>query len=262
MRLTVIGCAGSVAGLDNPASCYLVEADTIQGGEARTWRLILDLGGGAIGPLQGVIDPATIDGILISHGHQDHCADVASLSVLLRYGPAARSGLAPIPLWGPAGVDARVRQIDGADDGAGLAPFAWEPLAPGEKRTLGPFTVTAARAWHPVPALAYRIEGPGESGTSAVLVFTGDTDLADDVVALSAGADVLLAEAGWAHRLDNPAGIHMTGAQAGQLASRSGAKRLIVTHVASWVDPTETLAQARAWHTDAVLAKPGVIVAV
>ncbi|NYI42015.1 MBL fold metallo-hydrolase [Demequina lutea] len=255
MRLTVIGCAGSVAGPDNPASSYLLDAEA----DGRTWRLLLDLGSGAIGPLQAVLDPATLDGILISHGHPDHCADLASLSVLLRYGPSSGTGLAPIPLWGPDGIDERVRQVEGASDDAGLAPFAWRALAPGETRSLGPFTVTAARAWHPVPALAYRIEGPSESGGAATVVFTGDTDLCDDIVAIAADADVLLAEAGWADRAENPIGIHLTGAQAGELARRARAKRLVVTHVASWVDPTATLAQARAEHPHAVLAAPGVV---
>lgn len=255
MRLTVIGCAGSVAGPDNPASSYLVEADD----DGRTWRLLIDMGSGAMGPLRALIDPATIDGILVSHGHPDHCADLVSLSVLLRYGPSAGAGLAPVPLWGPEGIDERLLQIEGASDRAGLAPFAWREFSPGETRALGPFIVTAARAWHPVPALAFRIEGPSESGGRGALLFTGDTDLSDEVVAVAANADLLLAEAGWAHRAENPPGIHLTGAQAGELARRAGANRLVVTHVASWVDPRATLAQARAEFPNAVLAAPGVV---
>ncbi len=255
MRLTIVGCAGSVAGPDNPASSYLLEADSA----GRTWRLLIDLGSGAVGPLQAIVDPAMIDGILVSHGHPDHCADLASLSVLLRYGPAQGTDLAPIPLWGPEGIDERIRQVEGSSDDAGLAPFAWSAVAPGERRSLGPFSVTATRAWHPVPALAYRIEGPSESGGRATLVFTGDTDLSDEVVAVAAGADLLLAEAGWAHRAENPPGVHLTGKQAGELARRAGAVRLVVTHVASWVDPGPTLEQARAEHSDATLAAPGVV---
>ena len=107
--------------------------------------------------------------------------------MLLRYGPAVETGLAPIPLWGPEGIDERIRQVEGSADDSGLAPFAWSALEPGESRALGPFTVTAARAWHPVPALAYRIEGPSEMGGTASMVFTGDTDMCDEVVALAAG---------------------------------------------------------------------------
>ena len=44
MKLTVLGCSGSVPGPDSPASGYLVEAEG--------YRLVLDLGHGAFGALQ------------------------------------------------------------------------------------------------------------------------------------------------------------------------------------------------------------------
>lgn len=44
MRLTVVGCSGSIPSPRSPASCYLLEAEG--------FRLVLDLGSGALGPLQ------------------------------------------------------------------------------------------------------------------------------------------------------------------------------------------------------------------
>jgi ribonuclease BN (tRNA processing enzyme) len=260
MRLVVIGCAGSVAGPELPASCYVVEAE---GGD-RTWRVALDVGSGSFGPLRGVMDPAELDGVFISHGHPDHCADLTALSVWLRYGPPAQTPREPMPLFGPEGIDRRLRELEGdiADaDGpsADSGPFAWQEMAPGDSVQIGPFTVTAFEAWHPVPALAYRITGPASGGGEAVITFTGDTDLSETVVEAARDADLVLAEAGWAHREVNPPGIHMTGAQAGELARRAGATHLVVTHVASWVDPAETLIQACGFHSDAVLAMPGVV---
>lgn len=257
MRLTVIGSAGSVAGPANPPSCYLVEAEAA----GRTWRLVVDLGPGTLGPLGRHTDPARVDAVLVTHGHVDHCADLAGLSVLRRYGPTAGQGLPRLVLLGPRGLDTRIRELAG-DTGpeptyTDLAPFDFTALAHSAHISLGPFDIEVAAAWHSVPALAYRIEGPGERGGRVALVYTGDTDLCDEVRTLARGADLLLAEAGWAHREENPPGVHMTGAQAGQLAAASGVARLVVTHVASWVDPTPTLAQARAHHADAVLAAPG-----
>lgn len=254
MRLTVVGCAGSVAGPDNPESCYLVEADH----QGRTWRLVMDLGAGALGELQRLADPARLDAVLISHGHTDHCADLAGLSVWCRYGPSKDDNLPRLPLWGPEGIDGRVRQFAGSLDTADLAPYAWAEMVPAETRVVGPFTITASRAWHPVPALGYRIEGPAEGGGTATIFYTGDTDLDDGVVDAARGADLLLAEAGWAHREQNPPGYHLSGAQAGELAARAGVGRLVVTHVASWVDPGETLDQAKLRAPEAVLAAPGV----
>ena len=48
MRLTVVGCSGSFPGPESAASCYLVEAT---GTDDRTWRILLDLGSGALGPI-------------------------------------------------------------------------------------------------------------------------------------------------------------------------------------------------------------------
>ena len=59
MRLTVIGCSGSFAGPESAASCYLLEGEH----EGRTWRVLLDLGSGALGTLQRYVDPLTSVGI-------------------------------------------------------------------------------------------------------------------------------------------------------------------------------------------------------
>ncbi|MFC8943216.1 MBL fold metallo-hydrolase, partial [Streptomyces griseoincarnatus] len=52
MRLTVVGSSGSVPGPDSACSCYLVEQDG--------FRLLLDLGTGAVGPLQRYVAPADV----------------------------------------------------------------------------------------------------------------------------------------------------------------------------------------------------------
>ncbi len=254
MKLTIVGCAGSTAGPFSAASCYLLEAES----DGRTWRVVLDLGSGAIGPLQRYCDPATLDAVFVSHGHPDHCADLSALSVLRRYGPTKDDNLAPLPLYGPEGIDRRIVEVAGGDPATELAPFAWTPLSAGDQVSVGPLALVVEAAWHPVPALAVRIVGPSHNGGTATLVYTGDTDRTDAIDALCADADLLLAEAGWAHREVNPPGVHLNGAQVGELARDAGVDRVILTHVASWVDPEATLVQARDAVGDrAVLARPG-----
>ncbi|MDN4478888.1 MBL fold metallo-hydrolase [Demequina sp. SYSU T00039] len=254
MRLTVVGCAGSTAGPDSAASCYLVETEV----EGRTWRVVLDLGSGAIGPLQRFCDPATVDAVVVSHGHPDHCADLAALSVLRRYGPRKDGALAPIPLYGPPGLDQRIVQIAGSHDDHDLDPFSYTPVAGGDRVEVGPFVLDFADAWHPIPAVAVRVTGPSVVTETGSLVFTGDTDVCEPVLELARDADLLLAEAGWAHQRVNPEGIHMNGTQAGTLARDAAVGELVLTHVASWVDPTGALELATAaYGAPAALATPG-----
>lgn len=249
--LTIVGCAGSTAGPDSAASCYLLSHTDDAG---RTWRLVLDLGSGAIGPLQRYCDPARVDGVLISHGHPDHCADLGALDVLRRYGPAREEDLPLIPLLGPAGIDRRIGDVSGDPHDRGAATFDYRPLEPGAAARIGPFTIETARAHHPVPALAFLISA-GES----TLLYTGDTDRCAEVDALAArpGVDVILGEAGWAHREVNPPGVHMNGDQLGRMAAEAGAEVLIVTHIASWVEPEPTMEAVRRHVPGAVLARPG-----
>ena len=102
MRLTVVGCSGSYPGPDSPASCYLLEADH----DGRTWRILLDLGSGALGPLHRYADPLAIDGVFLSHLHADHCLDLCGYHVLRRYHP---DGPQPrVPVWGPHGTADRM----------------------------------------------------------------------------------------------------------------------------------------------------------
>src|SRR5215469_8999004 len=79
MRLTVIGCSGSFPGPDSPGSFYLVEAEG--------FRLLLDLGNGALGALQRHCGLYDVDAICLSHLHADHCLDLLTYT-LARHSPA------------------------------------------------------------------------------------------------------------------------------------------------------------------------------
>ena len=108
VRLTVVGCSGSYAGPDSPASCYLLEAD----GEDRTWRILLDLGNGALGALHNYTDPLGIDAVALSHLHPDHCLDLCGYYVMRKYHPSGAQ---------PRLAGLRTERL-GRADGAGLRP--------------------------------------------------------------------------------------------------------------------------------------------
>ena len=93
MKLTIIGCTGSMSGPDSAASSYLVQADGADpDGEVRTWSVVLDLGPGAMGQMLRYLDPIDLDAILISHCHADHIVDLVGMHVFRRWNPTGALG--------------------------------------------------------------------------------------------------------------------------------------------------------------------------
>jgi len=257
VRLVVVGCAGSYPGPEAACSSYLVQADDAAG---RTWSVLLDLGNGALGPLQRYGDPAALDGVALSHLHADHVADMVVLSVLRRYRPAGP--MPPLPVWGPDGTSERLAQLAGKDPAADCsAQFTVRPWAADEPVVVGPLTLMPVAMHHSVPTFGVRVSGPaeGDPGRTVTLAYTGDTDAGPGLDALAAGVDLLLAEASFVEgRDDAHRGVHLTGRRAGQAAARGGAGRLLLTHVPAWNDPSTAPAEARAVYAGPVdLARPG-----
>jgi len=234
VRLTIVGCSGSYPGPDSPASCYLLEAD---GEDGRTWRILLDLGNGALGQLQRYADPLAIDAVLISHHHADHCLDMCGYYVMRKYHPTAPQPR--IPVWGPEGTGDRVAR-------------AYElPLDPGMHDefdfrtydgpfTLGPFSIEPLAVDHPIEAYGLRVTAGGST-----IGYSGDTAPCEGLDRIAADVGLLLCEASFRDGDDNPPGIHLTGVDAGSVAHRARADRLVLTHVPPWFDKQAMVEEAR-----------------
>ncbi len=240
MRLTVVGCSGSGPGPQSAASCYLVEHDG--------FRVLLDLGNGAFGPLQGVVDPDDVDAVYLTHLHADHCMDVAPFVVWHRW--SGRSSGRRIPLVAPPGADRRLSVM--CEEGGKPLGDVFDFVPTAVTARLGPFTLQTARTEHPIECHAVRLTAHGSS-----LVYTGDTGPSDRVAQLARGADVLLAEAAHPDVPDLPPALHLTGRQAGELAAAAQVRRLLVTHVPAWVDAAAQLAAARSVFPAAELVRAG-----
>jgi ribonuclease BN (tRNA processing enzyme) len=253
VRFTVVGCSGSFAGPDSASSCYLVEAD---GADGRTWRMVLDLGSGAIGPLQRFVAPRDLDAVLLSHLHPDHFVDLCALYVALRYDPVAPR-LERLPVYGPAGTFARLEEAYGQHEpGSMESVFAVQEWVAGTPITVGPFLVTPRRVEHPVLAYGLRVEAGG-----AVLAYSGDTDVCDGLLEVAKDADLLLAEASFEEGRDVTRGVHLTGLRAGQAATDAGARRLVLTHLPVWTSAQIVLAEAGSAYPGPVeVARPGLTV--
>ena len=243
MRLTVIGCAGSYPGPDSPASCYLVEHDG--------FAVLLDLGSGSLGPLQRYASLDAIDAIVLSHLHADHCLDLCSYYVYRRYHPA---GPRPrIPVFGPRSTASRMARAYDLPEGPGMSDrFNFVDIA--DTMRLGPMTITSARVNHPIEAFGFRIEAGGRT-----LAYSGDTGECESLVSLARDADLALFEASFLDT-DTTPDVHLTARQAGEHATRAGARHLMLTHLVPWNDPATTRAQAeQAYAGPLTLAESGMV---
>ena len=245
MKLTVIGCAGSMSGPDSSASSYLVQATgTSEDGEELIYSVVLDLGPGSMGQMLRYIDPADLDALLISHCHADHMVDLVGMHVYRRWNPAG--ALKPVLTLGPAELPARLNGVNGSPSTEAYATeFLFRTAVPGQSVRVGPLTITPFTALHPVEAYGYRVEGPAEDGSgTATMAFTGDTDLCETMAEMADGVDLLLAEAAFVEGRDPLRGMHLTGRRAGELAAgirgrtpRAAVGHLVLTHIQPWTDP-------------------------
>ncbi len=252
MRLTVVGCSGSTSGPGSPASCYLVQAPY----EGRTFNLVLDLGPGSFGALQRYVDPSTVDAYALSHLHPDHCLDLCGAYVAGRYSASA-PWRAPA-VYAPGGAGERIARAYDVDPRPGRTQepgdsigtwFDFRTWRPEQK--VGPFRLATAAVDHPVEAYAIRVteQSGAVADRGGSLVFSGDTGPCAALVELARGedghgVDLLLVEAAFLERPDNPPGIHLTGAQAADAGEQAGVSAVLLTHVPPWHDPQQVLAEA------------------
>jgi ribonuclease BN (tRNA processing enzyme) len=245
MRLTVVGCSGSFPGPDSAASCYLLEAEG--------FRLVIDMGNGALGALQRFAPLFGIDAVLLSHLHADHCVDLHSYAVARAYPPDGPRP--PIPVYGPAGTRERIGLIQGAGGAPGLDErFTFVTLAPGAVR-IGPFDIALAHMNHPVETFGFRFTQAGRT-----LTYTGDTGETDAVPALAGDADVFLSEAAYLEAIAHPPNLHLTAHQAAAYAAQAGVGRLGLTHLQPWNDRDAARAEAAAFPGDVDLAVTGQVI--
>lgn len=233
MLLTVLGCSGSIPGPGAAASGYLLEA----GG----CTLVLEFGNGVLSRFQEERPLFAMDALVLSHLHPDHCVDVSSLYVARKYHPSPPSG--SLPVYAPAEAPSRfvAAYAPNAAERASLDfsdVFDFRGL--GSTVRIGPFTVDSAVVDHPCEAYGFRISAGG-----VTLAYTGDSGPCAALDSLAEGVDVLLSEASWTHAPDRQTGLHMSGREAGELAARAGAGRLLITHVPPWTSREDVLKEAQ-----------------
>ncbi|HKW91233.1 MAG TPA: MBL fold metallo-hydrolase [Methylomirabilota bacterium] len=191
-------------------------------------RFAIDFGASSLIALaQQGIEHNSIDAIVLSHLHGDHCGGVPFL--LIDAMLAARR-TRPLTIAGPRDLRARLDTIrealfPGSHVMAPRFPLHWIEMEPGRPHAVLDLVVTPERARHTQETnpTALRVQV-----ADRVVTYTGDTEWTEDVARAARGADLLIAEC---YAYDKPVKWHLNYPDVVAHAGRVGAKRLVLTHM-------------------------------
>jgi ribonuclease BN (tRNA processing enzyme) len=231
MRLTVLGSSASFPGPRRACAGHLVSAEGV--------HVVFDLGNGTLANLSTATDPYAIDAVFITHLHPDHFLDLFALMAMVRYAPEGTEK--PISVFAPEGLHARMAALLTGHGRQDLADaFEWTTLRDREAVDVGPMRVMPSAVDHERPTFALVAQAAGKR-----LCYTSDSRLSQPVRDAAAGCDLLLSEATLPQAYSGRA-PHMTPAEAGELASTSGATTLVLTHLWPTVPRDAILREATA----------------
>jgi len=192
-------------------------------------RLLFDSGPGT---LRRLLEAGTtifdLDYVFYSHFHPDHSAELVPLLFATKY-PDGNRRQSPLTITAGRGF---------ADFFAGLKTVYgnWIELAPGlldfvemdntsrDSVNFRGFTVETTPVEHNPESIAYRIT----SGDGRSVVYSGDTDYSENLIELAKGADILICESAEPDGLQGKG--HLTPSMAGEMATRAGVGKLVLTH--------------------------------
>lgn len=214
MKLTVLGNNGTCPARDGACSSFLVEADGR--------KILIDMGNGSVAKLQNVCGLSDIDIIIISHLHFDHLADLFPFKYALEtrkhFGESIdriRLFIPPVPQW-------IYNEISTND------VFDITYISDRYIETINDIQLEVFKVPHLIDSFAIRL-----SAGNKVFAYSSDCGVCDRLAEAAKSADLFLCESTFIHEEAGDVKHHMSALDAGEMAKRAGAKRLLLTHLSN-----------------------------
>lgn len=222
--------------------------------ETEDYHLLIDVGSASLIALENHVDPLLLDGVILSHYHYDHIADLGVLQ-FTRQLKRMKNNLerAPmLPIYGHQGDNENFKRLTMDIVSEGIAYHEQE------KTYIGPFEIQFMKTLHPVECYAMRIT---ETKTGKILIYTADSGYLPDFIPFSKDADVLLADTNLFNGMENHR-VHMTASEVGKIAKEADVKKVILTHLPQVGDLELLKAQAinETPTTEIILAEKDLII--
>lgn len=248
LEITVLGSSGGYAGAGKACSGYLLRY--------RDSSLMLDIGSGSLSNLLGYVPADRLGGLAITHMHYDHYVDIYGLATARRFW---ESPLPPLPLLVPPGAKEVIGSPISPDNRSRFfSCFDMIEHGSGEVREIDGFEVVALPIRHTEESFALRVAAGGRT-----VCYSGDSDACDSLLELAEGADLFICESTFTSEVPRKEPGHLYASEAGEIAARAGAGRLLLTHLWPTLDGRCAVRDARSTYDGPVdLAVEGLILEV
>ncbi|UCD80187.1 MAG: ribonuclease Z [Desulfobacterales bacterium] len=221
ITVTILGSGTCVPSLQRSSCSVLMQISNT--------RLLFDSGPGT---MRRLLEAGTtifdLNYIFYSHFHPDHSAELVPLIFATKY-PDGNRRQSPLTITAGRGFADFFERLKAAYG-------KWIELAPNllhfveldnkskDSRNFHDFAVGSAPVEHNPESIAYRIT----SSDGSSVVYSGDTDYSENLIELAAGADLMICES--AQPDDLQVKGHLTPSMAGEIATRAGVRKLVLTH--------------------------------
>jgi len=221
ITVTILGSGTCVPSLQRSACSVLMRTGP--------GRLLFDSGPGT---MRRLLEADTtifdLNYIFYSHFHPDHTAELVPLIFATKYpdGSRRQSPLTITAGRGFAKFFAGLKAVYGKwiELAPGLLDFVELDNRSNDSVNFRDFAVESAPVEHNPESIAYRITAADGSS----VVYSGDTDYSENLIALAKGADLMICESAQPDSLQVKG--HLTPSLAGEMASRAGVGKLVLTH--------------------------------
>lgn len=238
MQLTILGCWAPYPRPGEACSGYL-----LRGGET---ALMLEAGNGSFAELTRHFDYRLLSGIVLTHYHPDHYADIFCLRHAIEGARRERKMSHKVKLFVPPEPEDVYTKLAEYTEAFSIINVEKLPLTeeiPGiqtRKALLNDMEVYFVPTAHALLGYAVLIRQKGK-----IFFFSGDTAATREIEKAAHKADLFLCEAsGLDKDLDYLAGAHMSARQAGDLGKRAGVSQLLITHFWPEYNVNDLLQQA------------------
>jgi ribonuclease BN (tRNA processing enzyme) len=239
MEIILLGTGTSLPAPDHTPTSILLRSDR--------FTALLDIGPGAVHKAASCgVDLFSLQHIFLTHLHSDHTLDLVTF-IQMNDSTPRRQRKTPVHLTGCRGTQAFFEGLMQVYPGIAPSSYALHIRELGEERfEQGGIQISTAYSHHTPVSLCYRFDMPEGS-----LVFTGDCAAGASLEQFCSGVDLLIGECSFPSGY--PTADHMNADTLGQLAARSGVKRLVATHLYPAALEVNLADQIHQWYNGPVI---------